>query len=338
MMKLRSFFPILCAALSLRASAVDTSALYKPAPGPFAVETVRYDWHDAKRDRDIPVKIYFPKTGDGPFPVIVFSHGLGGSREGYAYLGNRWASHGYISVHLQHLGSDTAVWQDVAPAKRMQAMRESTLNIQNALNRPLDVTFAIDQLTKMNSDDPLLKHRLDLDRIGVAGHSFGAFTTLAVAGEVFVSPIGREHSDPDPRVKAAIPMSAPAPLNKKSYDAAFAKIKIPCFHMTGTLDDSPIGESKAIDRRIPFDHSNGSDQFLVTFKDADHMVFSGRVTGQNSERDSFFQKFILSSSTAFWDAYLKGDTAAKSWLTGDGFETALGPDGKFEKKLLKSEK
>ena len=248
-------------------------------------------------------------------------------------MGNHWASHGYISVHLQHLGSDSAVWQDVPPAERMSAMRKSVLNLQNAVNRPLDVTFAIDQLTKMNSDDPLLKHRLDLGRIGVAGHSFGGYTALASAGEVFLTLTGGEHSSADPRIKAAIAMSAPAPLNKSDPDRSFAKIKIPCFIMTGTLDNSPIGETKAEDRRIPYDHIKNADHFLVNFKDADHMVFSGRFPGQGGgERDPFFQKYILSSSTAFWDAYLKGDAKAKNWFSGDGFETVLASDGKFEKK------
>jgi predicted dienelactone hydrolase len=340
MMKLPRYLMVVCAVLVqvCPAFADDTNALYKGAPGPYAVGIARYDWHDAKRDRDVPIKICFPKTGDGPFPVIIFSHGLGGSREGYAYLGNHWASHGYVSVHLQHLGSDSSVWQDVHPAERMQALRDSILNLQNAINRPFDVTFAIDQLTKLNSDDSLLKHRLDLDRIGVAGHSFGAFTTLAVAGEIFVSPTGGEHSQGDPRVKAAIAMSSPVPQNKSDYSIAFSKIKIPVFHMTGTLDDSPIGETKAADRRVPFDRINHADQFLVTFRDADHMVFSGHLAGQNGERDAFFQKFILSSSTAFWDAYLKGDATAKAWLTGKGFQTALGDDGKFEEKLASPSK
>jgi predicted dienelactone hydrolase len=333
----KSFLYFLVAACALVvpgiALAADTNALYQSAPGPFAVETVRYDWHDAKRDRNVPVKIYYPESGDGPFPVIIFSHGLGGSREGYAYLGNHWASHGYISVHVQHLGSDSAVWQDVPPAERLQALRRSVLNLQNSLNRPLDISFAIDQLTKMNSEDLLLKHRLDLDHIGVAGHSFGGFTTLAVAGEVFFGLTGNVHSDADPRVKAAIAMSAPAPLNKRDLDASFAKIKIPIFHMTGTLDDSPIGETKAGDRRIPFDHIKNAQEYLVTFKDADHMVFSGHIPGQGGgERDPFFQKFILSSSTAFWDAYLKDDTKAKKWLADGGFESVLGADGKFEEK------
>jgi len=74
-----------------------------------AVEIQRTTWHDANRDRDVPVKIYSPKSGNGPFPVIIFSHGLVGSREGYEYLGRHWASRGYVSVHLQHYGSDDDV-------------------------------------------------------------------------------------------------------------------------------------------------------------------------------------------------------------------------------------
>ena len=80
---------------------------YERGPGSYAVATVSYDWTDSARNRKVPVKIYYPEKGQGPFPVIVFSHGLGGSREGYEYLGRRWASHGYVSVHVQHLGSET---------------------------------------------------------------------------------------------------------------------------------------------------------------------------------------------------------------------------------------
>ena len=50
---------------------------YKSAPGPFAVETLKLEWHDAKRSRDVPAKIYFPKNATGACPVIVFSHGRG---------------------------------------------------------------------------------------------------------------------------------------------------------------------------------------------------------------------------------------------------------------------
>ena len=182
-------------------------------PGPFAVEVAAYDWVDKTRHREVPVKIYLPKTGRGPFPVIIFSHGLGGSRDGYEYLGRHWASHGYVSVHLQHKGSDTAVWK--GQARPMEAMREFAKRPANAVNRPLDVRFAIDQVEKMNGERGTLQGRLDLSRIGMAGHSFGAWTTLAVIGEVFIAPGGRESSLPDPRVKAAVAMSAPAPARQE---------------------------------------------------------------------------------------------------------------------------
>ena len=91
---------------------------------------------------------------------------------------------------------------------------------------------------------------------------------------------------------------------------------LPCFHMTGTLDDSPVAETKAADRRLPFDHmtSKMADEYLLTFKGGDHMVFSGRMSQRSSraQSDHIFQNYIKEGSTAFWDAYLKGDHAAKS--------------------------
>jgi predicted dienelactone hydrolase len=96
---------------------------YKQAPGPFKVDTVLFDWTDAKRGRAVPVKIYFPLGSEGPFPLIIFSHGLGGSREGYEYLGRHWASHGYISLYIQHAGSDDEVWR--GQARPLQSMKRA---------------------------------------------------------------------------------------------------------------------------------------------------------------------------------------------------------------------
>ena len=314
-------------------SAAQTSAAveYKKVAGTFVVEIARYDWSDTKRDRKVPVKIYYPK-GPGPFPIIIFSHGLGGSREGYEYLGQHWASYGYVSVHLQHIGSDRAVWEGVQPAEIMQKMRDAAMNLDNAANRPKDVSFAIDQLEKMNREDSNFKGRLDLTRIGVGGHSFGAFTALAIAGQTFGGERGNV-SFVDPRVKAVIAMSAPVTPNQARVESAFDRVKVPCFHMTGTRDSSPIGETRPEDRRIPFDRCHTSDQYLVIFKDGDHMVFSGRGGMRGGEKDALYQSYIRVSSVAFWDAYLKEDAKAKKWLTGNGFQATLGSDGTFEKKL-----
>ena len=295
-----------------------------------SVAILRADWLDAKRARTVPVKIYYPQSG-GPFPVLIFSHGLGGSREGYEYLGRYWAAHGYVSVHLQHAGSDAAVWQDKPVAELKTSLRQAAAQLDNATNRPLDVSFAIDQLEKWNREESPLHHKLDLARLGVAGHSFGAFTTLAVAGQVFIAPGDRETSYGDPRVRAAIAMSSPVPARKETFDRAFGKIKIPVLHMTGTEDYSPIGETRPADRRVPFDHSHGAEQYLLTLTGGDHSVFGGVARGVTPAKEKQFKELICESSTAFWDAYLKGDAPARAWLTND-FKTALGPDGTFEFK------
>src|SRR4051812_32227046 len=78
-----------------------------------------------------------------------------------------------------------------------------------------------------------------------------------------------------------------------------------------------------------------ADEYLLTFKGGDHMVFSGRLSQRSSraEHDHIFQKYIDESSTAFWDAYLKGNQAAKAWLSGGGFKKDLDGEGTFEMKL-----
>jgi predicted dienelactone hydrolase len=302
---------------------------YEPPAATQSVEIVRYEWHDDVRDRDVPVKIYFPKDGSNPRPIIIFSHGLGGSREGYEYLGRHWAGCGYVSVHLQHLGSDERVWKNAAGPERMQALRRATLELANTVNRPKDVSFAIDRLLALNSEaESPLKGRLDTKSIGMAGHSYGGFTTMAIAGQEF-----GPAKWADSRVKAAIQMSAPV-ARPAQRAHAYTGIVIPVFHMTGTRDDSPIGDTKAAERRIPFDHMNAVETCLLTFADGDHMVFAGapRLQDGAREQDAKFQKLICGGSTAFWDAWLKGDTAAHAWLMDGGFEKLLGATGVFEKK------
>jgi len=338
-----SAFAVLFSSLSLTPAALyavgpDTQPAheqpYKSEPGPLAVETVKYEWRDAKRDREVPVKIYFPKTGQRPFPVIIFSHGLGGSRDGYEYLGQHWAGHGYVCVHPQHKGSDTAILA-TGGKDRKQAMRRAAADPRNAIDRAKDVSFVIDELEKLNEKEGPLHGQLDLKRIGMAGHSFGANTTLAVIGEIFIGPREGEIELADPRVKAAVAMSSPVPGRPDRYDRAFGGIRTPCLHLTGTLDMSPVNDTTAAQRRIPFDHIHRAEQYLVIFKDADHMVFGGpqlRGDGDRGARAARVHDLIRMSTTAFWDAYLRENTKAKRWLAEGGFETVMGSDGTFAKK------
>jgi len=228
---------------------LNSAAIADPSPAPAwppgkpaqKVATLLLTWHDSARNRDIPVKIYYPADATKPCPMIIFSHGLGGNREGYSYLGEAWAGAGYISVHIQHLGSDDALWKG-AGLEAFAQLTQAAANPVNAVNRAIDVKFAIDRMLALNKETGSpLKGLVNPDEIGMSGHSFGAWTTLAVVGEKSAS--GRSFVDPrmfvDPRIKSAIAMSAPVPGGAAKSAGQFANIALPVFHMTGTRDDSP---------------------------------------------------------------------------------------------------
>lgn len=298
------------------------------APGAFEVFQWEGEWTDAARARTIPVRIYYP-GGEGPFPVIVFSHGLGGSRDGYRYLGEWWASHGYVSVHIQHPGSDASLLHSARP---LRDLIEAAKNPRNAIDRPKDVSFALDTLARLESQPGfVLRGKLDLSKVGVGGHSFGAYTALAASGRTVGQGRAGSLDLRDPRIKACVALSPPS---KGERDCPlYASFAVPCLHMTGTKDMSPIGGTTPAQRRAPYDCIHGPDQYLVTFAGGDHMVFSGRLRRTPEPTDARFQRLVCEATTAFWDAYLKDDAAAKAWLSGQGFKGELGALGTFEEKL-----
>ncbi len=321
---------------------IRNEANYKALRGSYSVAEHLANWRDESRQRDIPVKIYYPKAQEGRFPVICFSHGLGGSRDAGEYLGRHWASHGYVSVHVQHIGSDASVWDGKNRKDIMPAMQRAASNPVHAINRPQDISFVVDTLSRLNNDEKsLFYHRLDMEKLGISGHSFGSHTTMLIAGQTMGPFPATATQYADSRFKAAIPMSSPVPRQKHRLPEVYRHISIPCFHMTGTLDNSSIGNTPAEERRLPYDNTDRPDQYLLTFNGGDHMVFSGRTRRNvtpNSRKDPFFHHFIKMSSIAFWDAYLKKDEQALAWLTEGQFARLLGTYGVFEQKADKTTK
>ena len=297
-------------------------------------------WMDPKRDhRQVPVTVYYDdRAVTTPRPVIIVSHGLGGSRDAMPYLGRAWAAAGYISVHLQHAGSDSGVWK--GKLNPMEDLKAATKNIDNVIQRSGDVQFAIDKLTEINGRPGPFHQGLDLAHIGMAGHSFGAHTTLMIAGQnaELIRKTSPERGLSDPRVSACLALS-PAPPQVSTEAAlkrAYQGITMPIMHMTGTVDISPIRDVKPADRRVPYDHINNPDQYLVIFKDGDHALFGGRQqTGRNDEQDAAYQKLIIRLSTAYWDAYLRKDARASQWLKDRStVQTTLGESATFETKAV----
>lgn len=342
--------PVAAPAQPTAPEAPPSAARYDGSPGPWTVRLIDGQWTDTGRDdRVVPFRIYVPSNTpspdrtSAPHPVVIFSHGLGGSREGYEYLGRHWASHGYVSVHLTHIGSDRSLIADARTAAEvLPALRKAAADPRNTINRPLDVRFALDQLQAMDRDGKL-PAKLDLQRIGMAGHSFGAFTTNAIAGQNFSGVRGGGRSFVDPRVKAVIPMSTPRGrlATDAQRDSAYGSITVPSLHMTGTLDHGTIDSATAADRRIPFDHAKNCERWLITFIGGDHMVFSGRSRmpadqrlgpghGGDGRKDAEFQRLIRACTQAFWDAHLRQDADAGRWLAGDGVRETLGAEATVE--------
>jgi hypothetical protein len=138
----------------------------------------------------------------------------------------------------------------------------------------------------------------------------------------------------DPRIQAALPLSAPVPKRTRDLADIYADVKVPVMHMTGTEDNSPIGDTSAEQRRVPYDNTRAKDQYLITFEGGDHMIFSGRrLNATREKQDDHFHSLINAAATAFFDAYLKDDASAREWLKSDtGLKQLLGAQAKLEKK------
>jgi predicted dienelactone hydrolase len=266
---------------------------------------------DEDRHRTVPVKAYLSPS-PSPSPVILFSHGLGGSRDGNSYLGNHWAAHGYIALFLQHPGSDADVWQSVERSQRMDAMKKAA-NFQSSLARYQDVPFVIDQLERWNVEEghPLYG-KLDLEHIGMSGHSYGAVTTQAVMGRQF--PGNRDFHEP--RIDAFLPLS-PSLGKGLSPAETFGHITAPVLCMTGTKDSSFINPDTTPESRMKvFTALGKGDKYHLVFEDAHHFAF-GDSERNLADRIPHHHPAIQKISTRFWDAYLKGDEEAKAWLQSE---------------------
>lgn len=282
---------------------------YSPPAGSYSVTESSVVWHDAARDRDVPVKIYLPSGVDRP-PLVVFSHGIGEDRDSYQYLGRTWASHGYAAIHVTHAGTDKATLRQ-GYLKLYRATKER----QNWINRPRDVSFVLDQLARHADGAPVV----DLDRVAVAGHSAGAFTALAITG----MRAGSGEVLADPRVKVAIALSMPK-MDGVVPPGGYDSLTAPTLHMTGTCDGSLIYRTRPADRRVPFTSTHASRQYLVTLADVNHNTFSNTTDPHHAR--------IAALTTAFLDAYLRNDAAARAWLDDGGAVAGAGGELAEERK------
>ena len=300
--------------LAVSTAALAQTSTRSQAAASSAIEVVYGQWTDATRGgRIVPYKLYLPR-GVGPFPVVVHSHGLGGSREASIYILQAVAEAGFVVVALQHAGSDSGLLAGgVRPADgagRVAAGRAG-MNMQVAQARYGDVPFALDRLTEAARPGGVLSGRLDLSRVGMSGHSYGALSTLVAVGQRAPgAPPGVSFAEP--RIKVAIAYSPNKPRGDDP-STAFTRVKTPMLHFTGTADTTPFDqEATPFERTAPYQAITGADQFLIILKDADHALFGGRrvATGQLKPIDPPQMEIVKAETIRFWRAYLVGDKVA----------------------------
>ena len=254
-------------------------------------------WNEAHRNA--PVR-------NGRFPLVVFSHGNGGSRNQNSFWCDYLASHGYIIVSADHTGNARWTIIDGKPVVFQGGERANS-----AKDRPLDVIFLLDQMIKWDKgEDKRFKGRIDTARAAISGMSFGSFTAHWA-------------SDQDPRFKAVVAMSGAPPSH--------TNLTVPSLRMLGTEDRTLGAPGNNVIRDNHAKHTGPS--YLLELKNGGHYSFTdmfkvnktfGDGVGSGKRRDTnepfeftsmeTTYKIINSYSVAFLGYYLKGETSYMSFL------------------------
>jgi predicted dienelactone hydrolase len=190
------------------------------------------------------------KLLEGRFPLVMISHGSGGSHLLYRTISTYLAKNGFIVAMVEHYGNN-----------RNNNELENTE--ENLILRPKHISLTIDKLL---SDSFFGKHIIG-DKIAVIGHSIGGYTALALAGGVPRTREGKKiETTPDQRIKAIVLLAPGAGWFMNGLD----NVTTPILMLTAELDTiTPSRDAETVLKGIP-------DESLVTFRqvaNAGHFSF-----------------------------------------------------------------
>lgn len=286
--------------------AIPAIALARPAA---AEAPLLQSWADPARGRTLPIRLRLP-PGNATAPLVILSHGLGGSRDGLAYLGAALAEAGFLALHVQHPGTDSAVWRGQVDPRL--AMAAAVLDVRQAIDRLRDIAFVLDTLPTRAP----LRGRADPTRIAIAGHSYGAWTVTHMLGERLPGGDALEAQMglalPDRRLRAGIALSPVPPLGVPPA-IAYARVRAPILHVTGTRDLGVIEAASPEDRLIPF-RSIPAPGVLAVLDGAQHAAFAGEPAAGPRWNDPEYHARTARLSVLFLRAVLANDAAAAAML------------------------
>jgi len=297
------------------------------------VNTVKLQ--DKKRDKNIEALVRYP-DGAGPFPIVVFSHGSFANKEAFAPASEHWASHGYVVIHPNHADARGEAGGGELGAPRAIGGLNGALGSGGRIERIKDITTILDTLDQVETGIPALCGKLDVNRIAVAGHSFGAYVAQCHGGvKTLVDGMLQDLSDS--RVKCVVAISAQG--ESQSYGLttdSWSDARKPALHITGTRDRSapdrpggPFGDVNT--KKIPFERSPAGGKYLLIIEGATHVSFGGKLGRLRGGVDAAgLTKYL---SLAFLEAFLKQNAHAKAWLDGEESTNWLGRQATLQRKL-----
>jgi predicted dienelactone hydrolase len=275
------------------------------------VNSAEITLRDEKRGREIECRVYSPRTGER-LPLIIFSHGFGGDRTAFAAISQHVAEHGFVIVHPSHVdgfgrsGSQEGVrgFRGLLRGESGGLVRqlEDPAKIEGRIS---DIKCILDSVSQLENRIPALNGRIDSSRIGVGGHSYGAYTAMLIGG-VTVDLDGKAAvSFGDPRVRCILPVSGQGIGQQGLTEESWAKLKLPMLTITGSRDQGAGGQ-KPDWKKDPYKFSPPGDKYLVFIDGANHFSFGGF-----GGRETDVTRIVKAASLAFWKAYLKDDEQAK---------------------------
>lgn len=278
---------------------------------------------------DFNVEFYFPENGSlsdpGPLPLVIMSHGFGSEPKHFEPFARHLASYGYAVAVPEHIGSNKEYQQATLRGELSNAVSPFEF-----ISRPLDIRYLLDELEQLATEEPLWQ-RLNLEQVGIMGHSFGGYTALALAG----APLNEQRLDTctelnltlnpsvilqcrasylptkneilqDPRIQAVMVVN---PITSTALGPeSMAQIEIPAMIVSGSEDML----APAIEEQIhPYIWLGSEDKYLALMVPGNHSSMSSDAINAQmpallrSPRPDLGRSYIKALSLAFFETHLQ---------------------------------
>jgi predicted dienelactone hydrolase len=267
--------------------------------------------------REMQLNLYYPTDGSG-YPLLFFSHGNWSNKDSYDRVIEYWVSHGYVVIAPDHLDCCSAV-QGI-----FNSLRYGQLGLIEG--RVVDLNRLLNALPALEELDADFAGKADPSRVGITGHSFGAFSAQQFGGAMAFDPDSKQYVQTEtPNVRAIVALSPPGPMFDTITAGSWQELTTPTLVTTGTWDVEPRFWPDWRMHLMSWETSQPGDKYALVIDGADHYL--GNLICR-PEREGPPQEDALRMvqivTTAFLDAYLKNDTMAMAFLADDRLAATTG--------------